>query len=603
MPVTALLALWIFATTLTFGPALDLLAARTLLYDLGRPGERWWPSCNGSAGSRWSSSPATATLPGCAEQRQRTDRRGRRAAPPGRRREPARRRRRPRSTPGSTSSSPRWTRCPPGGGSSTGGQVDRAGAIGLYSGMIDAAFQAFSAHGHLPDRRTQPAGAGASPPSAGPGAARPDRRAARRGVHRRPVRRRASTPSWCRPSATSASSPRRRRRPAAAERAAFQRLTEGEPSAGCGPMQDALVGRRPADPAAVDADGLAGRPTTRSSSSCGSSSWRRPTRLAERSVPPAVRILVRPRRRRAAGPDRRRGLGRRVAPGRPQPRVSRLAGLRAGRAGDWPSDRLPDVVGPAAPGRGRSTSPPRRRRWSTATTRSARSGDAFNEVQRTAVQSAVERGDVRRGLNEVFLNIARRSQTLLHRQLALLDRMERRAERPGRAGGPVPGRPPRHPDAPARRGPGHPGRRRPRPRLAQPGADGRRAPRRDRPRSRTTRGSTSARAATVALAGRAVGDVIHLLAELIENATVVLAAAHPGRGRRQLVPQRLRGRDRGPRPRHDRRGAARPPTARLADPPDFDPAETRPARPVRGGPARRPARHPGAAAPRRRTAA
>ncbi|MFD0785788.1 hypothetical protein ACFQZ8_17940, partial [Micromonospora azadirachtae] len=39
VPVTALLALWIFATTLTFGPALDLLAARTFLYDLGRPGE------------------------------------------------------------------------------------------------------------------------------------------------------------------------------------------------------------------------------------------------------------------------------------------------------------------------------------------------------------------------------------------------------------------------------------------------------------------------------------------------------------------------------------------------------------------------------------
>ncbi|HWS34418.1 MAG TPA: nitrate- and nitrite sensing domain-containing protein, partial [Actinoplanes sp.] len=35
---------------------------------------------------------------------------------------------------------------------------------------------------------------------------------------------------------------------------------------------------------------------------------------------------------------------------------------------------------------------------------------AFNAVQRTAVQSAVEEANVRRGLNEVFLNIARRSQ-------------------------------------------------------------------------------------------------------------------------------------------------------------------------------------------------
>ena len=57
-------------------------------------------------------------------------------------------------------------------------------------------------------------------------------------------------------------------------------------------------------------------------------------------------------------------------------------------------------------------------------------GQAFNEVQRTAVQSAVEEAGVRRGINEVFLNIARRSQTLLHRQLALLDRMERRVTEP-----------------------------------------------------------------------------------------------------------------------------------------------------------------------------
>ena len=57
-------------------------------------------------------------------------------------------------------------------------------------------------------------------------------------------------------------------------------------------------------------------------------------------------------------------------------------------------------------------------------------GHAFNDVQRTAVQSAVEEANVRRGINEVFLNIARRSQTLLHRQLALLDRMERRETEP-----------------------------------------------------------------------------------------------------------------------------------------------------------------------------
>ena len=54
-------------------------------------------------------------------------------------------------------------------------------------------------------------------------------------------------------------------------------------------------------------------------------------------------------------------------------------------------------------------------------------GRAFTEVQRTAVRAAVDEVTLRRGLNEVFLNIARRSQSLVHRQLRLLDRMERRA--------------------------------------------------------------------------------------------------------------------------------------------------------------------------------
>jgi hypothetical protein len=39
VPLTALLALWIFATTLTAGPALNLLSANTLLDTVGHPGE------------------------------------------------------------------------------------------------------------------------------------------------------------------------------------------------------------------------------------------------------------------------------------------------------------------------------------------------------------------------------------------------------------------------------------------------------------------------------------------------------------------------------------------------------------------------------------
>ncbi len=55
---------------------------------------------------------------------------------------------------------------------------------------------------------------------------------------------------------------------------------------------------------------------------------------------------------------------------------------------------------------------------------------AFNTAQRTAVQAAVDEAKVRRGINDVFRNLARRSQTLLERQTALLDTLERRVMEP-----------------------------------------------------------------------------------------------------------------------------------------------------------------------------
>jgi signal transduction histidine kinase len=145
-------------------------------------------------------------------------------------------------------------------------------------------------------------------------------------------------------------------------------------------------------------------------------------------------------------------------------------------------------------------------------------GHAFNDVQRTAVQSAVEEANVRRGLNEVFLNIARRSQTLLHRQLALLDRMEHRETEPDELEdlyrvdhlatrmrrhaedlviltGAVPGR----------------GWRQPVPMIDV--IRGAISEVEDYKRIDITTMSESA------VVGRAVGDVIHLLAELLENAT------------------------------------------------------------------------------------
>ncbi|WP_214109655.1 sensor histidine kinase [Acrocarpospora catenulata] len=55
---------------------------------------------------------------------------------------------------------------------------------------------------------------------------------------------------------------------------------------------------------------------------------------------------------------------------------------------------------------------------------------AFSSVQRTAVEAAVGQARLRRGVNHVFLNLARRKQSLLHRQLTLLDSMQRRATEP-----------------------------------------------------------------------------------------------------------------------------------------------------------------------------
>ncbi len=55
---------------------------------------------------------------------------------------------------------------------------------------------------------------------------------------------------------------------------------------------------------------------------------------------------------------------------------------------------------------------------------------AFGIVQRAAMQSAVYEARLRNGISDVFRNLAGRSQSLLHRQLTLLDGMERRATEP-----------------------------------------------------------------------------------------------------------------------------------------------------------------------------
>jgi len=199
-------------------------------------------------------------------------------------------------------------------------------------------------------------------------------------------------------------------------------------------------------------------------------------------------------------------------------------------------------------------------------------GRAFNAVQRTAVQSAVEEANVRRGINEVFLNIARRSQTLLHRQLALLDRMERRETEPQELEDLY------RVDHLATRM-----RRHAEDLVILAGAAPGRGWRNPVPVIDVVRGAISEvedykridiRAIeTSAVLGRAVGDVIHLLAELLENA----ASFSPPQTRVQVAGQVLPNgyaieiEDRGLGMSSE---AVEDANRRLREPPDFDPADS-----------------------------
>jgi signal transduction histidine kinase len=145
--------------------------------------------------------------------------------------------------------------------------------------------------------------------------------------------------------------------------------------------------------------------------------------------------------------------------------------------------------------------------------------EAFNAVQRTAVEAAVDEARVRRGISDVFRNLARRSQSLLHRQLALLDAMERRATEPGELEDlfridHLTTRMRRHSEGLIILSGESPGRGW---RNPVPFADVLRAAVaevEDYTRIRVTTGTPAA------LVGAAVADVIHLIAELAENAAI-----------------------------------------------------------------------------------
>ncbi len=149
-----------------------------------------------------------------------------------------------------------------------------------------------------------------------------------------------------------------------------------------------------------------------------------------------------------------------------------------------------------------------------------RVGQAFDLVRQTAVRAAVEEARLRQGLNDVFRSLARRSQSLLHRQLTLLDQMERRATDPEALDDlfrldHLTTRMRRHAEGLVILAGAPPGRGWSSPVRMVDVMRGAIAEVEDYARVSVATRSQAA------LVGSAVADVIHLLAELIENATTL----------------------------------------------------------------------------------
>ncbi|WP_322755545.1 nitrate- and nitrite sensing domain-containing protein [Frankia sp. Cas3] len=144
--------------------------------------------------------------------------------------------------------------------------------------------------------------------------------------------------------------------------------------------------------------------------------------------------------------------------------------------------------------------------------------DAFTTVHRVAVRTAVEQAAMRKSIGDTFLNLARRSQALIHRQLKVIDGLERKETDPDELAELF------RLDHLATRM-----RRHAEDLIVLSGSKPARGWRRPVPLKDVVRGAvaevedyTRVKVLPIsgsAVGGHAVGDVIHMLAELIENAT------------------------------------------------------------------------------------
>ncbi|MEV4639388.1 nitrate- and nitrite sensing domain-containing protein [Actinoplanes sp. NPDC049548] len=569
VPLTALLALWVFATAITAGPAVNLLSAQTLLDTVGTPGEVLMGEIQRER--RLSvvfladpkGSPADLTA-----QRAATDR----AAADFRRTAGSEQAR--RAAGDTLESRIRQIFTDLDGLGAARGYIDRrevdlVGAQNLYNGIVDSGFQMFAATATFGDEQVDreiraliTLGRGQEYLSRVDSLLAATHAAGQFSADTRTEVLQAIGTSRFLLAQGVNDLPER-------DRGAYQRLSNGTAFGRLRELQDLIV-----------ADSRAGAP-----SPVGADAWQpaydttaqqlrafeinATDSLADDAKPVAVNVLAR------LGVAGLLGLAALV--------VSVFVSVRVGRsivgrlirlrreALEMAGERLPTVVRRLQRGEPvdvDAETPP----LEYGRDEIGQLGRAFNEVQRTAVQSAVEEADVRRGINEVFLNIARRSQTLLHRQLALLDKMERRETEPQELEDLY------RVDHLATRM-----RRHAEDLVILAGAAPGRGWRNPVSLIDVVRGAISevedykrvdiVSVESSAVLGRAVGDVIHLLAELLENA----ASFSPPQTRVQVVGQVLPNgyaveiEDRGLGMSADALAEA---NRKLVEPPDFDPADS-----------------------------
>ncbi|MCU1684828.1 MAG: two-component system sensor kinase [Amycolatopsis sp.] len=144
--------------------------------------------------------------------------------------------------------------------------------------------------------------------------------------------------------------------------------------------------------------------------------------------------------------------------------------------------------------------------------------EAFNKAQQTAIAAALDEAKMREGTKAVFLNIAHRSQVIVHRQLKVLDQAERKQEDPDQLDtlfqlDHLSTRARRNAENLIILGGGQPGRQWRNPVGLAEVVRGASAETEDFARVKMSK------LPSIAVNGLVVGDLVHLLAELIDNAT------------------------------------------------------------------------------------